>query len=212
MTKLRRGQQRGHVHIRDEDIEAAQQRKAEAQQALTAARQRTQNVLDVLLSLDAVQYPEARYYADTAAGRAPPQHGLGLLHASGLFVDRELDRDYEVGGIASRDQVAELPDAALTASLLPYLPLAPGFVAGERRCTPGVARAPSPRTRSLQVDDARIEGRAPARDSANPARGARLLARLSGRTAVYTAVWPGCLVPARTSLTNPAWCTTVFRS
>ena len=98
MTKLRRGQQRGHVHIRDEDIEAAQQRKAEAQQALTAARQRTQNVLDVLLSLDAVQYPEARYYADTAAGRAPPQHGLGLLHASGLFVDRQLDTDYEVRG------------------------------------------------------------------------------------------------------------------
>ena len=95
---MRRGQQRGHVHIRDEDIEAAQQREAEAQQALTAARQRTQNVLDVLLSLDAVQYPEARYYADKAAGGASPPQGLGLLHASGLFVDRQLDTDYEVRG------------------------------------------------------------------------------------------------------------------
>ena len=96
LAKLKRGQQRGHVHIRDEDIEAAQQREAQAQQALAAARQRMQNARDVLLSLDAVQYPEARYYADTAAGRAPPQHGLGLLHASGLFVDRQLDTDYEV--------------------------------------------------------------------------------------------------------------------
>ena len=110
LAKLKRRQQRGHDHIRDEDIESAQQREAHAQQALAAARQRTQHARDVLLSLDAVQYPEARYYADTAAGRAPPQHGLGLLHASGLFVDRELERDYEVGGIASRDQVAELPD------------------------------------------------------------------------------------------------------
>ena len=96
LAKLKRRQQRGHVHIRDEDIEAAQQRGAQAQQALAAARQRTQTARDVLLSLDAVQYPEARYYADTAAGRTPPQHGLGLLHASGLFVDRQLDTDYEV--------------------------------------------------------------------------------------------------------------------
>ena len=98
LAKLRRGQQRGHVHIRDEDIAAAQHRVRRAQKALAAARQRMQNARDVLLSLDAVQYPEARYYADTAAGRAPPQHGLGLLHASGLFVDRQLDTDYEVRG------------------------------------------------------------------------------------------------------------------
>ena len=52
----------------------------------------------MLLSLDAVQYPEARYYADKAAGGASPPQGLGLLHASGLFVDRQLDTDYEVRG------------------------------------------------------------------------------------------------------------------
>ena len=98
LKKLKRRQERGHVHIRGEDIDAAQQCAAQAQQALAAARQRKRNDHDVLLSLDAVQYPEARYYADTAAGRAPPQHGLGLLHASGLFVDRQLDTDYEVRG------------------------------------------------------------------------------------------------------------------
>ena len=99
LGKLKRRQQRGHDHIRDEDIESAQQREAQAQQALAAARQRTQHARDVLLSLDAVQYPEARYYADKEAGRAPP-NGLELLHASGLFVDRRLDTDYEVGGTA----------------------------------------------------------------------------------------------------------------
>ena len=98
-----------------------------------------------------------------------------------------------------------------TTSLLSYRPLAPGFVAGERRCTPGVARAASPCSRSLQVNDARVEGGAPARDSANPARGARLLARLSGRTAGQPC-GPVAWYPPCTSLTNPAWCTTVFRS
>ena len=118
LGKLKRRQQRGHDHIRDEDIESAQQREAQAQQALAAARQRTQHARDVLLSLDAVQYPEARYYADKEAGRAPP-NGLELLHASGLFVDRRLDTDYEVGGTALHCQTSPttrpfFPVSALT--------------------------------------------------------------------------------------------------
>ena len=157
LGKLKRRQQRGHDHIRDEDIESAQQREAQAQQALAAARQRTQHARDVLLSLDAVQYPEARYYADTEAGRAPP-NGLGLLHASGLFVDRRLDTDYEVGGTALRnvpDDASLVPCVCAHPSpCLPRYPRCqPGPVAGERGvrtwcCTRAFAthmRPPSPR-------------------------------------------------------------------
>ena len=72
----------------------ARARHSAAQAALSAAKAEERRLRDVLLSFDAGEFPETRYYVEPAASAVP--QGLHLLHKSGLLVESSLERDYEV--------------------------------------------------------------------------------------------------------------------